>query len=189
MKKEKGPEGVPTEPTKAFDWASQPDWACCLPDRLREVWPWFAALWAFDYGDPLPLVDLIRNGSIPAEFVGAVADIVAGRRKPNLRAAAKAKIPAAERAEVATLLSVSFGFRESIKYRASPEHYAVQGVKPGATAISYRSQREPIEIMRSADKLGRKVIDTASKRYGVSHETIENLLREAKERLARWPSV
>ncbi|MDI5987031.1 hypothetical protein QLQ85_19785 [Halomonas sp. M4R5S39] len=169
-------------------WAQQPGWAHLLPERLRETWPWFEAVWAFDYGDPRQLADLILTDAIPPEYTAAVAAIVAGERKPNRKATAKAKIPAKERAETAVLVSVCQGARDEVKFRAfnpcrDPDR--LNGIGAGAVADSI----EPVELMRNADKLGRKCLQTAAGHWGVSTETIENLMREAKARLAAWPEV
>ncbi len=169
-------------------WAREPGWALLLPDRLSDTWRWFEALWAYDYGDTRQLSELIRTEAIPPEYTDAVAKIVAGDRKPNRKAAAKAKIPASERAQTATLVSVAQGLRDKVKYDAiDPALDPNRENGTGAAAIA--KTHEPIEIMRSADELGRDCLETAAKEWGVSTETIENLIREAKARLSRWPEV
>lgn len=166
-------------------WASDPGWAHLLPARLSETWPWFEALWAFDYGDASQLAELIRSSPIPEEYTEAVAKIVAGERKPNLKAVAKSKIPAAQRANAATLVSLCQGIRDTVKFTAiDPEN-----PEAGCGAAAVADSIEPEELMRNADKLGRRCANKAADHFGVSVETIENLVREAKSRLANWPSV
>ncbi|WP_373190807.1 hypothetical protein [Halomonas sp.] len=167
-------------------WAKHPGWAHHLPQRLRDTWSWFEALWAFDYGDPRQLAELIRTEPIPPEYTSAVAAIVAGERKPNRKASAKARIPAKERAHTATVVSVCFSIREIVKYTVLP-HDGDPEKGRGAAAVA--DTIEPIELMRNADKLGRECLQSAADHWGVSTETIENLMREAKERLAAWPDV
>lgn len=167
-------------------WARQPGWAHHLPQRLQDTWPWFEALWAFDYGDPRLLAELISTEPIPAEYTSAVAAIVAGERKPNRKAAAKARIPAKERAHTATVVSVCFSIRDIVKFTAIHPGDDPQG-ECGAAAMA--DTIEPVELMRNADRVGRECLQTAADHWGVSTETIENLIREAKERLATWPDV
>jgi hypothetical protein len=173
------------EPSRA-QFSPPPGWAIELPSRLHELWPWFAAVWSFDYGDPAPLAELIRAGDVPIEFRVAVADIAQGIRKPNLRAAAKAKIPASERAKLAASISVILGLRDSIKFRALGPN---ESLRPGAVSVGDYCQQEPIEVMREADERGREIMLMAAEEFRVSLETIENLMREARDRLSRWPVV
>ena len=186
MKNEKGPDAIPTEPTKGITvWRAMKG----VSPRLNECWEWFGALWAFDYGDPTPLANLIKTEPIPPEFVTAVADIVCGARKANLKAASKAKIPAAERATMAAVLSVMLDLRDVIKFRAWTPACDVYGIRFGAVALSYGGAHEASEILRTADEMGRGVVEKAAKALGVSTETVENLMREARSRVSRWPTV
>ena len=168
------------------EWFQQPGWAIDLPLRLHQVWPWFDALWAFDYGDPSLLAELVCRDPIPEEFKSAIADIIQGKRKPNLKAANKAKIPASERAKIAASISVILGLRDAIKFRALGPN---EDLKPGATSVADYCGLEPIEVIRDADETGRDALKLAADEFGISIETVENLLREAKARLSRWPVV
>lgn len=174
--------------TESNWWASTPGWATRLPTRLSDTWRWFEAVWSYDYGDPRQLTELVRSEPIPPEYTNAVATIIAGERLPNRKAVAKAKIPAKERAETAVLVSVCLGIRDEVKYRAfGPDLDPDREHGVGAAAVA--SSIEPIELMRNADELGRECIQIAADAWGVSTETIENLIREAKTRLAAWPTV
>jgi len=186
MKNEKQPEGLPTEPTKLESnvvWSAMTE----APPRLNECWDWFGAVWAFDYGDPGPLSALVRSGQIPLEFNDVVADIVSGIRKPNKKAAAKAKIPPSERANLAATLSSMYGLIETIKW--GTWELDRQHLKPGAITIADRLGVEPVDVLQElkADRDG--VIADACRSFSVSQETLENLMREARQRIARWPSV
>ena len=184
MKNEKRPEGLPTEPTKPESnliWSAMTE----APPRLNECWDWFGAVWAFDYGDPGPLSALVLAGQIPPEFQPVVADIIAGKRKPNRKAAAKAKIPPAERGNLVAALSHMYDLIESIKWRT----WARDGLKPGVTSIADRLGAEPIEILQKLKADRDEIIAVACRSFGVSSETLENLMREARERIAKWPTV
>ncbi|PAU81052.1 hypothetical protein CK501_05675 [Halovibrio salipaludis] len=170
------------------EWAHSSDWCTRLPKRLSDTWQWFSAIWAYDYGDPEPLGTLIQGGDIPAEYRQAVSDIVTGKRKPNRRAAAKAKIPARERAEAASAISVCQGLRDMVKYNAINPDLDPEG-EWGAGAAAVAHTVEPVELMRGADDVGQDGLRIVCEEYGVSEEAAENLMREAKARLARWPEV
>lgn len=158
------------------EWWNRPDWAFSLPANLKKHWAWFAAVWAFDYGDPLPLSVLIQDEQIPAEFKKCVADIVLGSRKPNKKAIAKTKILANKRAEAASYISVCKTLRDTVKSKGFAEEHA--------------KTVEPIELIRAAEtELGLAAASVLNEEYGVSLSAVDNLEREAKERLSRWPSI
>lgn len=153
--------------------------------RLNECWHWFSALWAFDYGNPEPLASLIQSEPIPPEFSVAVANIVKGQRKPNLKASVKSKIPAIERARLAASLSVMFGLIDDIKFRA----WESEDLKPGVITIADRKGVEPREIIGELKAQREQIVNHVCTEFSISQETVENLLREARERVALWPSV
>lgn len=154
------------------------------PRRMLETWDWTCALVAFDYGDRAPLAELVGKEPIPPEFLGAVSAIIAGTRKPNLRAAAKAKIPAAERMRIAGSVSLVIGLTEIL--RAAPQR---EGFTTGAQEIADRKGREPIEVVRELQSIARGQIAAAAEELGVSAEAIEDLLRELRRRISDWPAV
>lgn len=178
--------------THKQDWANRSDWATHLPPRLQETWPWFSALWAYDYGDASILSNLILIEDIPEEYKNAISQIITGDRKPNLKASVKSKILAKDRAEAATLLSVCFTFRDVIKYDAinhnDPFNFADDSLR-GALAISEYGTKEASEYLRSADKLGRTCMDKVAKHFDVKEDAVRNLIRDAKHRLNKWPHV
>jgi hypothetical protein len=151
-----------------------------IRDRLSKTWPWFKAVYAFDYADPAPLCELIRTEPIPPEYLDAVADIVAGKRQPNRRAAAKFKksLPATKRMQIASSLNFIFGIRDFLK--SSPQH---------TENVASEQRIEPQENIQFLNDEFRTEFEKSAKSYGVSTETLENLLREFRERIARWPVV
>jgi hypothetical protein len=148
-----------------------------VPDRMQELWPWVCAFCAYDYGDAMEVAKLIRESeSIPDEFKCAVADVVSGLRKPNLRAAAKVKIPPSEMMKIAGSISVPLGLCDAFKYR-------------GVNEIAERLKKEPIDLVRELENDARKILLDAADELGVHVETIENLLREMRRRVNAWPVV
>jgi hypothetical protein len=148
--------------------------------RLSKTWSWFIAVYAYDYADPKPLSDLIRSEPIPPEYLVAVADIVAGERPPNRKAAAQfpKSLPAAKRMQIAASLNFMAGLRDFLM--SSPQH--TQNVA-NAQGI------EPIENVRFLQNEFRQDFEKSAKSFNVSTETLENLRRELRARIARWPVV
>lgn len=156
------------------------------PPRMNELWNWVVAIAAYDFADPDPLAGLISSeGGIPVEFRSAIAEIVRGRRVPNRKAAAKLKVPAAERMKIAGSVGIIIGMCHMLKFQASAE----EGLRPGAVTLGARYGREPIDITRELEGEARRAVESAATHFGVSTETIENLLRDMKARIARWPAV
>lgn len=160
-------------------------WQC--DSRINETWAWFCAVCAYDFGDVAPLAELIRTEDAPQEYRGAVADIVAGVRKPNKRAAAKLKLPAAEMMQMAACVEVVIGIADDIKVRTIA-FGAPEGML-GAKGLAWVRGEEPIDVIRRADAFVKVAYTTASSELGVSIETIENLVRELRRRISMWPHV
>ena len=151
-----------------------------MTDRLTETWSWFIAVYAFDYDDPKPLSDLIRSEPIPAEYLEAVADIVAGKRKPNRKAGAKfpESLPAAKRMQIAANLNFMKGLRKF--FLSSPQH---------TKNVAEAQKIEPIENVRFLEKEFRQDFEKSANSYNVSTGTLNNLVRELCARIDRWPVV
>jgi hypothetical protein len=147
--------------------------------RFREVWDWIAALDAFDYCDPKPLEALLRGGeAVPDEIRSALADIVAGVRKPNKKAAAKLKVLPAERMMLAMVASRIIGLCDIFRC-----HKTFIACKADSERV------EPIDVIRELDTNKRTAIAGTAAEYGISVETVENLLRDLKEKMRKWPVV
>lgn len=154
-----------------------------VPPRLQELWEWFSAVCAYDYGDPNPLADLVRDERpVPTEFAGAIADVIAGTRRPNRKAGAKAKVAPAERMKIAGSLSVVLGLLDLF-------HRGRVDGDLSAGFIASRDRQETIEIVRSLEEEARRAIAESARELGVNTETVENLLREMRARVRRWPAV
>lgn len=142
-------------------------------DRHR----WTAALVAFDFDDTAPLAALIAGEAIPVELRPIVANIVTGARQPNRRAAAKAKVPAAERHQIgATLdaLLVTIG---------DMRHADVTG--PWADD----RQSDPRDAIHRLNEQTDRTYREAAARLGISRETVENIVREYRQKAQNWPNV
>jgi hypothetical protein len=124
----------------------------------------------------------MRKYPVPEEFREAVADIISGARVPNKKAGAKLKLPAAELMQIAGAISTILGLCDVIR----------TGTVEGIDSVAARKEpvaQEPKELVRELHREARKCIADSAKDLDVSVETIENLLREMRARIIRWPVV
>lgn len=150
---------------------------------MNELWDWVIALDAWDYCDPKPLSELVKSVPIPLEFLQAVSEIIEGKRKPNKKAAAKLKIPASERMKIAGSLSLILSIVDKLK------HDVIYPEGKGVIGIGAEQRREPIDVMRELELEQRQAIIEASNELNVSVETVENLLRDLRQKINSWPIV
>lgn len=149
---------------------SWPDW---LNDGEEK---WLEAVCAFDYGDPRSLSDLVDSErEIPAALRPAIAAMLRGERKPNMRAAAKSKIPPAERFKI----GLGVVFIQSL----------CDTIRGGAAEIADRKYKEPIEVIRELEQEAREFIEQTASEYGVSVEAVEVVVRDTRKRIERYPVV
>lgn len=142
----------------------------------NEVREWLCALVAFDFGDRELLANLIRSGTAPPkEFVPAIADIVSGERAPNMVAARKAKVPAAERMKLAIFLDDMLSL--------------INAIKRDAQEIGDRKGKEPIEIVREMERETDELLNSAEKEFGVGRATLKAMIRDLYRRAEQWPIV
>jgi len=157
-----------------------------LPDDMNNAWPWVCAIDAWDYNDAAPLAELISIENIPEPLRPIVANIVGGVRLQKKKAAAKLKIPASERMKVAASLSCVLGLCDTIRLDIIDTSYP--GMK-GAVMLSYRGVQDPIDIITEMRKESAGAVQLAMEEFGVSTETIENLLRDLRKKINNWPNV
>jgi len=151
-----------------------------------DAWLWIVAIDAYDFGDPTPLDELLSSAPVPEELRPVIASIASGKRKPNLKAAAKLKIPANERMKIAGTISAVLGLIDAIKYDAIDS--AVND-ESGVKMLGDLKGREPVEILRELEATARNTIERAARGAGVSVETIENLLRHLRQKMEQYPDV
>lgn len=146
------------------------------PRDMRDHWLWICAIDAYDYNDSEPLSKLIRETEqIPTMFKDVIADIVQGERRPNKKAAAKLKLPASERMQIAGTLSGVLGI--------------VEAFKRGLNGVADKQSKEPIDVLRELEADARIIMIEAASDLNVSLETLENLLRDFRKKIEDWPNV
>lgn len=155
--------------------------------RMNEVWRWVVAIDAFDFNDSEPLKIIRKAEAVPPELEHVVAAIDAGERKPNKKAAAKLKIPARERMKIAGEVSVVLGFIDTLKFEEIGDGWGEhrRAIEVGAD----RRQREPIDEIRELEAEAREMITGTADDLNVSVETVENLLRDMRRKIAVWPNI
>jgi hypothetical protein len=158
-----------------------------MPRRMNELWKWVAALDAWDYCDASLICSLIENNDIPEEFKSPISDILSGKRKQKKKAAAKLKIPASERMILAYHVSAVIGIANDIRYSTlDPSDLTVT---PGAVSVGNYKAIEPIEIIKDLELASRDAIKEGANQANTSTETIENLLRDLRNKINSWPDL
>lgn len=154
---------------------------------------WIIAFDAFDYGDSGPLEEVLRSEQpIPPEIRPTLAEIVSGRRRPNLKAAAKLKVPASERMKIAGALSTVLGLIDSFKF---DEHYDLAfGLDAKIQGRLYNIQADkdgvdPSGVIRHLEAEAANIIQETARDLEVSNETIENLLRDLRKKIREYPNI
>ena len=147
-----------------------------IPNRLRELWDWFEAVYEWDWGDPDLLAALIHTEQIPPEFQIAVAEIVAEvRPRPNY---GKSVLSAQHRLFMAKESIDLAEFRDNIL----SDNETIE-------KISDEEGKEPIEVIRDLQNAFRIEIESRAKANGASVDTMKNIRRDFKSRIDRWPTV
>lgn len=166
---------------------SAPDIGYLREKEILEVWDWIAALDAFHYCDPEPLSEMLAGGEPIPEFMRLpLSEIVAGTRKPNKKAAAKLKIPARERMKVGAMISGILGLADCLAGEISDGH---GGLQRGCEIAADRKGIELIDAVRHHESMRKKAIEIAMDEFGVSEETVENLLRDVREKIRNFPEM
>jgi len=162
-----------------------------MPPRMNELWDWVVALDAWQYCDAEPLSNLIKNNeTIPPEIIPAIAEIISGERKQNKKAAVKLKVEARERMRVAGSVSTLMGLIDALKYDVIQfNELDNETQQKGVVGIACRKGTEPLEEKIELEEEAQRIKQKAADEFGVSAETIENLLRDLREKIKAWPSV
>jgi len=141
---------------------------------------WMASIDAWDYCDSKSLSEMILNHQIPDELRHVIASIIRGERKQNKRGAAKLKIDADQRMIVA---AVSLGLL------LLPEAVLSKRTRPTYLDVADVECLEPIELKRRYEYVLKEVYMDIASSCEVSVETLENLLRELKEKIKKYPNI
>lgn len=146
-----------------------------LPPRMERIWNWVVALDAWDLNQPSLLADLVRRNDIPEELVEPISEIIAGSRKPNYKAAAKLRIPAYTRLDIARLLYDS--------------RHSCEQAKTKSDAHADALRLETKDFKAQIEKEARDWVTTLALNTGVSEKTIESYYRVLVQKIKDWPKL
>jgi hypothetical protein len=140
-----------------IEWAGAPVWArfAGYPQA------WEHALREYDLGRPEKLGELVASGfQMTPEARAAVADIVAGKRKPDLRGKHRAKLPDALKAQA---------IRHLERLREVRRIY-----REDADIIADKRGKEPSQVLAWIERQYRIGLAHIAAKFGVSPRTVEN---------------
>jgi len=147
-----------------------------VPDDFFDNWHWIIAVDAFDYGDPEPLASLLAEfDEYPANVRVLLSDIVQGKREPNRKAFPKV-IKAKDRMPAALSALSGLSLRDHIDINS-----VFFGERDGVEAIAIRKSND--------DSYSKKKKPAIAKTYGISVDTLDNLRRELKSKIKKWPTL
>ena len=145
--------------------------------RFNETREWFDAIFVHDLGDSAPLSNLIRLEPIPPEYTEVVAEIIAGNRDANLKAAKKRKLLPVDWIDAASFLSL-------LKYMN------MRNQRPAFVEEMADIERvEPAEMKKKLQALNKRMLLAEAESLGVSIGTVKNLIKEYEARLQSWPNI
>lgn len=151
--------------------------------KIRDVMRWIVAIDSWDYCDGTLLAELVIKEVIPEEVKPLIGSIIDGSRIKKTKAAVHLKIPANERMRIAESLSINLGLIDTLKTAETIT---------GETLLEWQADKngiEPIESKRWLENQAQEIIKDAAKQLSVSVETIENLLRDFRRKIANFPDV
>lgn len=139
---------------------------------LTAWWRYGLGIWSWDRGEPQFLADVVASGYVcPPQLAPVLGDILAGRRKPNKRAAAKFKLSSMKAAIAACRLAAVINRAKAQQGRA--EHLGDRwGVEPSeAIAASQSALRRAkaelaaqagisVESLEENERALRRVVET-----------------------------
>lgn len=149
--------------------------------EVRLASNWIIAIDSWDFCDPRPLDLMIRKHPIPNELRGIIADIIAGSRKPNKKAAAKLKCPAAHRLLVAGL------------YRMF-KHDVIDATLQRKTIHDYHQTAEArgievIELRNQYLEDAREFKSEWASSMGIGTEALDNLYDVLEQKIKNYPNI
>lgn len=143
---------------------------------------WVVAIDSSHYGNDARLLALLAGEEhIPTELRPSIAAALSGRRKK--RNASKSKIPAHQRLLYACIVSGGLDFFDRLKKLTSDE-----GERFIEHCADYQGC-EPRDIVRIIESSASDWINRAATIFEISPETVENLLRDLRKKMANYPNV
>ncbi len=158
-------------------------------NRFFSAFAWIVALDCFDFGDPEPLTELLAdtNTDVPPDIRLPLSHIISGARKPDLKAAAKMKIPGGKRLQLAQIIAAGLQMIEYLKRGQVPNQNG-QLIKLN-DAFADAQRIEPINHIRKQENASNNVIQRMASDWNVSDGTIRNLVRDLRFFYSNFPDI
>lgn len=142
---------------------------------------WIVSIDAWDFCDPKPLELMLKKHPIPEELRFIIADMVTGKRKPNKKAAAKLKFPAAHRMVVAGIYrELKANVCDATLKRTKLHDYHQTAEKMGI---------EVIELKQSYLESARKFKSEWANNMGISTEALDNICDALSDKIKNFPNI
>ena len=158
-----------------------------FPKEVSDAWGWIMAFDAWDYGDPEKLTTLIMSDEpMPNELKPALAKRLNGEKKPKKKSDALRKIPAGDRMLIAMHFSTAMWFSKANE---------TIGLAPNDKDQKYidwladKERREKIDVKRDMQRFRRVAAEKVAHRFGISTETLENIVRDIRKKARDYPDV
>ena len=156
-----------------------------FPRAVQHNWHWVAALYAWDRDDPEPLQDCLANQAPPEELQPSIEKRLNGSVRPNKKSAVKLKLPPADRMWLAAHYSVQI-------YLHSKGNETVGIYPDGRRFLEARADElriEPVELKRQMQNHQRLSQENVADQFGLSVETLENILRDMGRLARAYPDL
>jgi hypothetical protein len=156
--------------------------------RVLENFEWICAIDAFDFDDPEPLLDLVKERMDPPHELRPILDsILAGKRCPNKKAASKQKITGVHRLSSAGLASGWLGLVDDGLTMNDPPNSLTSLTKFIETFADERGV-ETIDIVREFGTNKKRVISAVAARYRITTRTLEGHIRDLRRIIEDYPN-
>ncbi|MDD4863785.1 MAG: hypothetical protein PHE38_07215 [Alishewanella agri] len=146
---------------------------------------WTAAIDSWKFGQTKHLSKMISLFGVPDQIKDFISKIVSGDIKPNMKAAAKLKIPAEERMLIANYATGWLSVCDLILEEGNGRGKGKIGYTDYFD-IADKKKIEPIEFKRMIEAKQRKFISGLAEVLNVSTETIEDLIRDFNKYEEFW---
>lgn len=159
-----------------------------FPPEIIDAWGWIWAFHAWDHGEPEKLKNLILSEDpMPSALKPALAKRISGEKKPNKKRSAKLSHSVDDRMIIGLKVSTHLWFSKANETWGMVDEGDDR--QRYIDAVATAQLREPIEIKNSMRAYRREINKSVAKRFDISVETLENILREIRDLAKRYPDV
>ena len=157
-----------------------------FPQQVLDAWGWVMAFDAWDHGNPQLLKELILSDEVmPSELKPALAKRISGEKMPKTKSAAQHKIPAASR------MLIAMHFSTSMYFSKANETFGLSGLGDQRYIewLADKDRKEIVAVKRGMQRYRRAAAGKVAERFGISVETLENIVRDMRKKSRVYPDV